>query len=95
MIVSLMMAILAIIGTIVGIGLVFVLVPPALEAYVHFRKRREMICPETMGQAAIRLDAKYAAVTSAIGVTRLRVLNCSRWPEGHDCARGCLNQIPY
>ncbi len=82
-----------VIAIIVGVGLVYVLMPLALEAYVRFRKMREVTCPETMEQAAIRLDAKHAALTSAMGVTRLRTLNCSRWPERHDCDRGCLNQL--
>ncbi len=89
-----MSAPLMVMAIVVGVGAIYVLLPVALTAYASFRQAREVACPETKEAAFIRLDAKYAAATSAIGATKLRILGCSRWPERGDCGRACLSQVP-
>jgi hypothetical protein len=75
------------------IGLGYVLLPLALEAYFRFRLPQTIACPESLEPASIRLDAFHAATSAALGSTRLAVLDCSRWPERHDCARACTTQM--
>jgi hypothetical protein len=58
--------------------------------FVHFRGRRQVICPETGGFATIRIDALHAAVSSAVDDPELHVTHCSRWPERQGCGQECV-----
>ena len=78
---------------IVAVGLVYVLVPLALEAYMHFRNRTEVVCPATMDAAFVQVDARHAAATAVLGRTEFAVLECSKWPERRSCERLCTNQM--
>ena len=74
--------------------LVYYVMPPAIEAYVKFRGRRLITCPETRTPVAVDVDLKrtaYSAVRS--GKPDLRLSNCSRWPERQDCDQDCVLQI--
>jgi hypothetical protein len=50
-------------------------------------------CPETGKPAAVEVDARHAAATAALGKPRLRLRDCSRWPERQGCGQECLAQI--
>ncbi len=65
----------------------------ALRAYRRFRGTRVITCPETGCAAAVEVDEKHAAATSAVGETELRLSSCSRWPEREGCGQECLSQI--
>ena len=67
--------------------------PAALAMYRKFGGRRLVTCPQTHEAAAVTIDARHAAFTSVTGEARLRVNDCSRWPERHDCGQGCLAEI--
>lgn len=82
----------------VGFGFLFLLslVPlawVALRTYRKFRGTRVITCPETGCPAAVEVDKKHAAATSAAGETELRLTSCSRWPEREGCGQECLAQI--
>ena len=62
-------------------------------AYLKFRGTRVITCPETTAPAAVRVDAKHAALTAVLHEPRLRVNDCSRWPEHRACGQECLRQI--
>ena len=63
------------------------------RVYREYHGTRIVTCPETEDYATIEVDAWYAAITQLFGRPKVRVRNCSRWPEHADCARGCTWQI--
>jgi hypothetical protein len=63
------------------------------RAYLDFRAKRLVSCPETGRTVAVSLDASHAALTSVTGHARLRLSDCTRWPERRDCGQECLRQI--
>lgn len=77
--------------------IVLVAVYPALwtmaEAYVQFRGRRVITCPETHQCATVEVDAGRAAISRVLGQPALRLSECSRWPERQNCGQECLAQI--
>jgi len=75
-----------------GIGLAF-LSRAVVRAYVRYRGRRVVTCPETEQYAAVDVDAIHAAVTSLSGVPQLRLTSCSRWPEREGCPQDCTWHI--
>jgi hypothetical protein len=74
---------------IVLVGLVYVLLPVTSDAYVRFRRRRRVRCPETGTGADVQVDARHAALTAAFGDPAVRVASCSLWPERGGCAQAC------
>jgi hypothetical protein len=72
------------------VGLVYVLVPVTGDAYVRFRRRRRVHCPEAGTGADVQLDARHAALTAAFGDPAVRVAGCSLWPERGGCAQACV-----
>jgi hypothetical protein len=77
------------------IGAIYVMLPVALGAYVHFSKPIKVICPKTHEAALITLNARRAAFASAIGRTKLDVTGCSRWPQDSGCGRECASQVEH
>ena len=63
------------------------------RAYVRYRGKRVITCPETEQYAAVDLDAPHAAVTCLWKGPDLRLSSCTRWPERRDCAQDCIRQI--
>jgi len=86
---------LAALGAIATIGVAYVLLPVGLSVFAEFSKPNEVICPENGEPAHVAVDATYAAITSAVGMNRLRLDGCSRWPERGACNRGCLSQFAH
>jgi len=84
---------LLVLGGIVVLTIFYVLLPLMLDAYGRFRGKRLVTCPETHHPAAVDLDLKRVALTVATGKGPLRLRQCSRWPERHDCGQECLRQI--
>jgi len=74
--------------------LVYYVIPPAIDAYVKFRGKRVLICPETRNPVGVDVDVKHA-VSTAVFSRRpdLRLTRCSRWPERHDCEQDCVLQV--
>jgi hypothetical protein len=84
---------LLMIAVIAGIGLVYVVFPVMMDAFMRYRKIRRVNCPEEEKTALMNIDAKGAALSAAKGKTQLRVINCSLWPEKRGCAQRCLTQV--
>ena len=82
-------------GAITAIGISYVLLPVGLSVFADFRKPKEVICPDNGELAQVKVDATYAAMTSAVGMNRLRMDGCSRWPQRSACNRSCLSQLAH
>jgi hypothetical protein len=63
------------------------------RAYRRFRGKRLIVCPETEQPAAVEVDAGHAAITGLVGLSDLRLSECTRWPERAGCGQECLRQI--
>ncbi len=72
---------------------VYVLLPVMVSEYGEYLRPRDVICPQTKEPAVVTIDARYAALTSAIGAKSLKLAGCSRWPQQSGCDRSCLNQL--
>lgn len=83
---------LLVLAAIYALGLVYVVLPVVMEAWLRYRKSRQVTCPEEKIAAAINIDARAAAAAAAKGKTRLQILNCSLWPEKSGCGQRCLAQ---
>ncbi len=88
-----MKASLILIGAIFLLGAVYVVPAVVIETWHRFRGRKTVQCPATGRAAIVELDAYRAAMTSAVGRPRLRLEDCSRWPEHIDCGRECLEEL--
>ena len=65
----------------------------ALRVYLKYRGDRLVVCPETRKPAAVEVAAGRAAAGGAAGRLKLRLSDCSRWPEREDCGQDCLSQV--
>jgi len=74
----------------IGFGLILY---RTLRSYLRYRNKMVVTCPETEKQVGVDVDAKYAAITRALGSGSLRLTNCTRWPEKKDCGQECLAQL--
>ena len=79
--------------TAVAAGFVLVEVHRALRAYLKFRGKMLVSCPETHRPAAVRVAAAKAAWEAIVGTEGLRLSECSRWRKRHSCLQKCLAQI--
>lgn len=84
---------LLVLAAIAALGLIYVVFPVVMDAFMRYRKIRRVNCPEEEKTALMNIDAKAAALAAAQGKTQLRVSNCSLWPEKRGCAQRCLAQI--
>lgn len=66
---------------------------PALQAYLVYRGKRLVTCPETLKTEAVDIAARTVAASSFLGWPAFRLDRCSRWPERQDCGQDCLKQI--
>jgi len=80
-----------VITSIVAVALLYVLLPLVAETFRRFRGTKSLKCPIAGEEVNIDLDARRAALTSALGRVLLRVKNCSLWPERKDCAQDCVH----
>jgi hypothetical protein len=63
-----------------------------LEVYKQYSGIRLVVCPENQQAAAVGVDSRHAAATAIDGTPRLRLCECSRWPDRANCAQACLSQ---
>jgi hypothetical protein len=75
---------------IAALGILYVLLPIATNAFAQYRERRAMRCPETGKVAQVQIDPAHAARTALTGPPELRVADCSLWPERAGCAQACI-----
>jgi hypothetical protein len=78
---------------ILGVGLLGLMFWRAGGAYLRFRGKRVVACPETRRPAGVEVAAGRAAWTAVFRAPALRLSDCSRWPERGPCGQACLTQI--
>jgi len=64
-----------------------------VRTYLRYRGKMLVTCPETGKPAAVKVDATHAVRESVLGHKRIRLEECSRWPERKNCGQECLSQI--
>ena len=75
------------------LAVLYLVIPFGARAYLRFRGKQVITCPETRKPAAVEVDARHAALTAAISQPDLRLKTCSRWPERLECGQECLLQV--
>jgi hypothetical protein len=75
------------------VGLLLVVLPVGLLEYAELQRRKKVVCPESGDEAHVGVDARQGAIGVALGVPRLRILSCSRWPERKSCDQSCRKQV--
>ncbi len=76
-----------------AVGLFLFRAIPGIRAYLNFRGKRLITCPETHHTEAVDVAAGEVAVGAFLAEPTLRLKECSRWPERQDCGQECLSQI--
>lgn len=84
---------LLVLAAIAALGLVYVVFPVVMDAFMRYRKSRRVSCPEAGKAADINIDARLAALQAGLGKTKLQVAHCSMWPERKGCGQNCLVQV--
>ncbi|MBI2213402.1 MAG: hypothetical protein HYU52_07135 [Acidobacteria bacterium] len=75
------------------IALVFVVIDYR-AALREWAGSRQAVCPRDDTPVTVKVDARSAARTAALGVPiHLRLESCSHWPERAGCDQRCLRQI--
>jgi hypothetical protein len=78
------------------IGAIVFGVSMAFRAYLRYRGERLVTCPETHRPAAVHVNVGKTASHAFLGkaqTQRVRLDQCSRWPEKKDCGQDCLSQV--
>jgi hypothetical protein len=65
----------------------------AVRAYLRYRGKRVIACPETANHAAVHVNVLNAAREAVFGKHDIRLDQCSCWPERQNCGQECLSQI--
>jgi hypothetical protein len=75
------------------VGTCLILLLPAFwgeQIYRTYREGRTVNCPETHAPVSVRFNALRAAWSSLAGAPKLRLADCTRWPERADCGQECI-----
>jgi hypothetical protein len=80
-------------GALAVLAILYFVLRPFARAYLRYRGTRVIMCPEACKPAAVWVDAAHAAGTAIVGRPRLRLKDCSRWPERAGCDQSCLSQV--
>jgi len=64
-----------------------------VRAWLKYRGRRVITCPENERPAGVTVDSRHAAASALFKTPELRLSTCSRWPERAGCGQQCLSQI--
>jgi hypothetical protein len=78
---------------VLAVGLFIFRAIPGVRAFLNYRGKRLITCPESREPAAVDVAAGEAAVGAFLSEPTLRLKECSRWPERADCGQDCLQQI--
>jgi len=73
----------------------YVVTPIMAEAFFRFRGRRTVRCPETGLTAEVEIDARHAALSAVPGPPKVRVAECSLWPDRAGCEQRCAAQLHH
>ena len=75
------------------VGVCLILLLPALwggRIFHAYREGRTVNCPETQAPVSVRFNALRAAWSGLAGPPKLRLADCTRWPERADCGQECI-----
>jgi hypothetical protein len=81
------------VAAVLALGVFYVAVPVALDAYRRYHGTKTVICPETGMPAHVEVDATAASISAALGRPRVEVARCTHWPEREHCGQDCLKQL--
>ena len=70
-----------------GLTVVAVVIPIASDTFLRYRRKRVVRCPVENTNARVLVNAPIAALTSVLGMPKLRIERCSLWPDRADCAQ--------
>ena len=73
----------------------FLLLLPAFwhrAIYERYSGGRPVTCPEDQRPAVVGIDLRHAEATVMEASPRLRLCDCTRWPERSHCNQECLSQ---
>ncbi|SRR5579871_6447981 len=76
-----------------AVGLFIFRAIPSVQAFLDYRGKRLITCPDNHKPQAVDVDAKEAALGAFLAEPTLHLKQCSRWPEKQDCGQECLSQI--
>ena len=74
-------------------GFLVVVLSVGLVEYEDLKRKKAVVCPETGEEAFVGVDARQGAIGVSLGVPRLRILTCSRWPGRKACDQACRQQV--
>jgi hypothetical protein len=75
------------------LGTVFGFLGMRADILRRYRATKALSCPETGKDVGVRLDTRYAVLTTAaLAAPKLRVAQCSLWPKRQACGQGCLRE---
>ena len=60
---------------------------------LKFRGTMLVTCPENLQAAAVKVGLLRTTADRLIGRRHTQLGDCSRWPERHDCAQGCVCEV--
>jgi hypothetical protein len=66
---------------------------PGLRAFLAFRGKRVVTCPESHTSEAVEVAAGEAAVGAFLSEPTFHLRECTRWPERGNCGQECMKQI--
>jgi len=75
------------------VGICLILLLPALwagQTYRTYSDARTVNCPETHAPVSVRFNALRAAWSGLSGPPKLRLADCTRWPERAACGQECI-----
>jgi hypothetical protein len=82
-----------VLAALLALAFLCIVVTYVVRAYIRFRGKRLVTCPETKKIVAVDVDATHAALTIGRGIPELRLTSCTRWPERQDCGQECVSEI--
>jgi hypothetical protein len=86
------MDLLIVLPMLLGIAVVFVLLPVAAAAYSYYRRPKVVRCPEAVRDALVRVSAARASLHAVTGRPEAVVESCSLWPHRRECAQACVSE---
>jgi hypothetical protein len=76
-----------------GLTAIAVVIPIVSDTFLRYRAKRVVRCPVENTNARVLVNAPIAALTSVLGMPKLRIERCSLWPDRADCAQRCTRYL--
>ena len=85
-----MTTLLTVFATVFAVFLGYVLIGPTAVNLPRFLGRFRLACPNCLSYGEVKLKPFGAALTSAYGIPRLQVRECTLLAPGEKCDDGCV-----